>query len=388
MKDINLLKSLPHGSVVYGVDAHSANKQKRTGVEQYSRYLIQAMKPHALREDERVVLYSFKKLDDELGALPKQWHGSLLKWKIKRGWMSIRFSWEMLQRAPRVLFVPGQALPKICPKATVTTIHDVAFKRRPDLYEPKLRRRLERVTKRSVKKAAKILTPSEATKNDLVELYKVNKDRIHVTPLAVDTHTFHPYTPQEAQPAMQKYRMSPHFFLTVGRLEKKKNITTLIRAFEIFKRRRGVGDPYELVLIGEPGYGYDRIKTFIERSSYKDQIRQLGYVEDQEMALLMSQASAYVFPSWYEGFGIPNLEAMAVETPLITSDIPVHREVVGEAGILVSPKESEDWAGAFERLVQNASLQETLKQKGKERVAMYSWEKTAEETWKVLQSFL
>lgn len=387
-QNLNLLTLKPTGQTVYGIDVLSANKQKRTGVEQYCRSLIEHMKTHRLEGGERVVLYSIDKLGDALGTFPQGWTSRVLKWPPRQGWMSLRVSWEMLRRKPSVLFVPGQALPVVCPRATVTTIHDLAFARRSDLYEPATRKRLKRVTKRAIKKATKIIVPSEATKKDLVELYHVAEARVVVIPEAADTNLFRRYTQEETRPALQKYRLGTNFFLVVGRLEKKKNIINLIRAFELFKSRRGMGDPFELVFVGEPGYGCGEMKKYFELSSHKAQIRQLGYVEDEEVAQLMSQAIAYLFPSWYEGFGIPNLEAMAAGTVLVSSDIPAHREVVGDAGLLVAPEEPEAWAHALERIVKDGTLRTELIAKGAERVKQFSWQKTAEQTWEVLKSLV
>lgn len=395
--DLNLLTTKTTGQAIYGIDASSANKEKRTGVENYCRSIIEHMKAHALKVEERVVLYSNTKLDQTLGMLPQGWSSAALGWALGKGWMKIRMSWEMLRRKPNVLFVPGQALPIICPRATVTTVHDLAFARRPDLYEPATRKRLERVTKQVVKKARKIIVPSQATKQDLIELYRADASRVVVIPEAADTNLFRRYTQEEARPVLQKYRLGTNFFLVVGRLEKKKNITNLVRAFELFKSRRGMGDPFELVFVGEPGYGYGEMKKLVEISQHKTQIRQLGYISDEEVAPLMSQATAYLFPSWYEGFGIPNLEAMAVGTVLVTSDIPTHREVVGDAlrqaqglaaGLLVPPGEPEAWAHALERIVKDGMLRTELIAKGAERVKQFSWQKTAEQTWEVLRSLV
>lgn len=385
--DLNLLTTKAAGQTVYGIDACSANNVKRTGVENYCRQLIESMKNHALEEGERVVLYSNTKLDQELAVMPQGWSSSVLSWPPGRGWMSMRVSWEMLRRKPDVLFVPGQALPIVCPASTVTTVHDLAFARRPDLYEPKTKNRLVHVTKRAVKKAVRIIVPSQATKQDLIELYRVDSARVVVISEAV-SNLYRFYTQEEARATLQKHRLGTNFFLVVGRLEKKKNVTNLVRAFELFKNRRGMGDPFEIVFIGLPGYGYDEMKKYFERSAHKEHIRQLGYLPDEEVAILTSQAIAYVFPSWYEGFGIPNLEAMAAGTPLIASDISVHREVVGDAGLLVPPAEPEAWAHAFERIVKDGTLRHELRAKGAQRVKQFSWEKTAEQTWEVLRSLV
>jgi glycosyltransferase involved in cell wall biosynthesis len=362
---------------VYAIDAWIPDQGHMTGVQQYSFQLIQAMMKHALLENERVVLYTYKPLVGALADLPAGWEERVLAWPPRRGWMSLRVGWEILRRPPNVLFVPGQGLPLVCPRSTVTTIHDLAFVRRPDLYHPTVRGRLRRATKSAVKKATKILVPSQTTKNDLIKIYKVPDERIVVTHLA----------PSSLFPLPSP--LTPHpFFLTIGRLEKKKNITTLIRAFELFKSRRGVGDPFELVLVGSPGFGYGEIKKYIELSPFKDQIRELGYVPNDEAQELMRTATAYVFPSWYEGFGIPNLDAMASGTPLITSDIPVHREVVGDAGLFVPPESPEAWARAFEQIARDSTLRDSLIEKGKHRVAEFSWDKTAGETWDVMRGLV
>lgn len=270
----------------------------------------------------------------------------------------------------------------------VTTIHDLAFARRPDLYEPAVRKRLARATKRAVKKAARIIVPSQATKQDLVELYRALDARVVVIPEAADNGLFRRLTQEDARPVLNKHRLGTQYFLLVGRLEKKKNVAGAIRAFELFKSRRGMGDPFELVLVGEPGYGWEEIKRHIDLSPHKAQIRQLGYLPDEEVAPLMSQATAFLFPSWYEGFGIPNLEAMAAGTMLIASDIPAHREVVGDAGLLVAPGEPEAWARAMERIAGDAALKTDLRAKGSQRVQQFSWQKTAEQTWEVLRSLV
>ena len=140
--------------------------------------------------------------------------------------------------------------------------------------------------------------------------------------------------------------------------------------------------------MGEPGYGYNEIKKYIDLSPHKESIRTLGYLPDEEVAPLMSAATAYLFPSWYEGFGIPNLEAMAAGTTLITSDIPAHQEVVGDGALLVPPGEPEAWAHALELVVKEGSLRTELVERGKQRVTAFSWNKTAAMTLDNLRSLV
>jgi len=383
--ELNLLSGTGGGERVFVIDASSANKERRTGVENYAREVIEAMKKQALREGEKVLLYSPTALDETLGTLPEGWSSAVLDWPLGRGWMAGRVRWELMRKKPSVLFVPAQAIPH-APKGVqiVTTIHDVAFARQPDLYEPSVRKRLQKVTRRAVRRAHTILVPSQATASDLLELYKVSQERIVVTPLAPSIRQ----SATDPAKTLQHYRLGTKYFLTVGRLEKKKNISTLIKGFELFKSRRGVGDPYELILVGEPGFGYEELKKYLDFSPQKNLIRSLGYVPDEQVAHLMSQATAYAFPSWYEGFGIPNLEAMAAGTALLASDIPAHTEVVGDAGLLVPPTDAEQWAQAMENIVRDPSVRQTLIDNGSERVKTFSWQITAQKTWEVLRSLV
>lgn len=382
----NLLTPSATKGVMYGIDASSANKERRTGVENYAHHLLEALKKHSLMEGERVFFYSPTPLEGELSQMSQGWESRVVAWSGK-GWMKLRMSWEMLRRKSDVLFVPAQGLPLWCPTKIVSVIHDVAFKRRPDLYDSKVRKRLHRFTKQAIKKSTRIIVPSEATKQDVVELYGVAPERLVVIPEAA-SEVFQNYSLEQEAAVLQKHRLGTKYFLAVGRLEKKKNLSTLIRGFELFKSRRGLGDPYELILVGEPGYGFGEIKQYLDRVSAKEQIRLLGYVEDDELAKLVSAATAYVFPSWYEGFGIPNLEAMASGTPLITSDIPVHREVVGDAALFADPADPEQWAQALERLVHEDGLAEELVQKGSERVKQFSWGAAAAQTWELLRTLV
>lgn len=397
--ELNLLQHKAKDVVTYGIDASSANKEVRTGVENYARYLLKAMKPRALGGDsqqiennlkanERVFLYSPSVLADDLDAPVHNWQPMVLRWLFSRGWMAGRVSLEMLFRAPDVLFVPGQTLPHITPKHTVTTVHDIVASRAPHLVDPKTRRRLLIATKRATKKADRIFCPSEFTKQELIDVYKVPAEEIIVTPLAADPTVFKKLSEEEVRLTLQNLRVGTNFFLFVGRLEKKKNVTTLVRAFELFKQDRGLGDPFELVLVGNFGYGAEELKTFIQRSTVREQIRLLGHRTDNEVAALMNQATAYVFPSWYEGFGLPNLEAMSCGTPVITSDIPPHREVCGNAAMFVAPGEPESWGQAMKKMAYDGTLRDDLRQKGFERAKQFSWDKTAAQTWEVLRTLV
>ncbi|MBU1705988.1 MAG: glycosyltransferase family 1 protein [Candidatus Uhrbacteria bacterium] len=365
--------------MVIGIDASSANRAKRTGVQWYAYNLLEEFKKLATTDD-RVVLYLDAPLLDDMKSLPNNWEARVLKWSLP-GWNTFRLSWEMWRRPPDVLFVPANKIPLIHPKKTVTTIHDIGPDRVPNVYEPKVRQQVKAATKAAVKGASKIFTVSQFTKSELVSVYMVLKEKMIVTPLAADTTRYQKLEASKINPVLAKYRLGRSYFLHVGRLENKKNLGTIIRAFETFKSTRGLGDPFELVLVGSPGFGYSTIKQYINGSSAKDSIRELGYVDEADVPAIMNQATAYLFPSWYEGFGIPALETMACGTVLIASDIGALREVAADAAIFVSPSEPEAWARALDRIASEPTVREEFEQKGLERVKEFSWKKTAELTW-------
>ncbi|MEK7451738.1 MAG: glycosyltransferase family 1 protein [Patescibacteria group bacterium] len=377
--------------IIYAIDAWSANQKKKSGVETYAYQLIQTMKQHPLEQNERVVLYSPTKLQGPLAELPNGWEEKTLSWPFRFGWMQGRVSLELFRRPPSVFFVPAQGIPRRLPTVScpiVTTIHDVGFARRPDLYDAASRKRLVKLTKRSVRNASHLITISEFSKSEIVSIYRVSPDRITTTHLAADTSIYKQLSQEEIEPVLERNRLGKHFFLYVGRLDQKKNVETIIRAFDQFKLDRGVGDPYELVLVGEPGFGFASMKNWIDHARSKDQIHTLGYLETSDIAALMNAATAFLFPSWYEGFGIPNLEALACGAPLILSDIPAHREVIGDAGLFVSPENADAFAKAMKQIVEDPTFKETLNQKGLARTALFDWKKTAEKTWEVLKGLV
>jgi glycosyltransferase involved in cell wall biosynthesis len=247
-------------------------------------------------------------------------------------------------------------------------------------------------TKFAARHAAHLFVPSASTKRDLQEFYRVPESRITVTPLAPDHDRFDRLTEGDVERVRQKYQLSPSYFLTVSRLEEKKNIVNLIRAFELFKSRRGLGDPFQLLLVGKPGFGYEKIKSFLASSSSSslkggsdNSIRELGWVNEDEVPALMKGALAYVYPSWYEGFGISAVEAMAAGTALIVSDLPVMHEVAEEAAWYAHPDEPEAFASLFARVIDQPVSREQLIEAGKLRVRDFQWQETAGKTLEVLR---
>lgn len=363
-----------------GIDAHLLLRQRATGVERYARFLLDRMMV-TTPDGVRVTLYGHGGKPEWL-SLPATWTWKRLAWPLGRGWTHGRLSLEMLVNPPDVLFIPGHEVPMLMRSKTkvVTTLHDVAFKHRPETYTPSAVQRQDLAVRRAVKRANRILTPSEATKLDLAEFYNVDFGRVTVTHLAPTMPT------TGSADALERLQLRPNlYFMFISRLEAKKGVVDLIRAFTLLKQRLGHGNPHQLALVGSFGFGSDAIKQAINDSGVADEIRVLGYVPDDDVATLLRNALCLVMPSRAEGFGIPVVEAMAAGCPVIASNIPVLQEVCGEACAMSRVADVSSLLDVMQRMVFDGGMREKLIADGNERAKAFSWEKAAQVTWDVIQ---
>lgn len=376
--------------MIIGIDASRANKPNRTGVEWYAFHLIQELKKLTAGDRHSWVLYTREPLTGPLAELPKNWYEVRAGWPPRRLWTQVRMSWEMWRRPSDVLFVPAHVLPLIRPDRSVVTIHDVGFRRFPKLYSPQDISYHEATTKHISKTQARIITVSEFSGRELSQLYGANTNRIAITHCGVDHDLYKPIPdPRELEDKLRTLQIPQPYFLSVGRLEAKKNIANLVKAFTSWKSSRGIGDPMHLVLAGAPGHQYGEIKKAIDASPFKHQIIELGYVKEEDKPYLMNGATALAHVSWYEGFGIPPVEAMACGCPVIAANNSSLPEVLGEGNALfVAPDQVDAIARAFERMANDATLRGDLKHKGIARAARYTWKATAEATLPVLTQWL
>ncbi len=361
--------------MLIGIEASRANRPQKTGVEWYAYLLIQELKKLAAAERHSWFLYSNQPLSKGLEKGPSNWHERRLAWPPKYLWTQARLSWEMKRRSPEILFVPAHVLPRFAPKRSVVTIHDVGFHRYPGLYPARQASYHEWATRDIVENAGKIITVSEFSKQEIVEIYGADPKKIFVTPLGLDHAMYIPGKKNTERP----------FALYVGRLEKKKNIANLVRGFTAW--RESADSNLELILAGMPGSGYEEIKKAIEGSSVKEDIHLPGYISEEQKIKLMQEAQLYIQPSYYEGFGLPPLEAMCCGTPVIASLGNSMIEMIGEEhALFFAPDDQEALVKGF-AMMQDEKIRADLIKKGLEQVKKYTWKKTAEQTLDILTTW-
>lgn len=363
-----------------GIDASRANKPKRTGTEWYSFHLIQEFKT-IIPVDVTVRLYTREPLLPDFFPLPPNWQVKMLNWPPKYLWTLLRLSWEMLVSPCDVLFVPAHGLPLILPKRTVLTLHDIGFERFPQLYK-KIQVWYHRfVVRQAYRRASSIITISEFSKQELLDVYGSPKGNLLVVPLAGEAE-FKLDAQSKEKVAEQLGVANPYFFF-VGRIEHKKNVLNIVRSFAL--HAKDFPDTH-LVLAGAPGNAYDEVISEIQKNNLTERIHVLSWVPQEHIVLLMAGALAYVFPSRYEGFGIPILEAMASGTPVITSDRGACAEVAGGAALLVDPEDVSAITKAMKEVIDNLCREELIVL-GLARAKEFSWRNTAQLTWDVIKKF-
>ena len=364
---------------IIGIDASRANTTNRTGVEEYVYQVCKyANKQISKHEGVELVLYLREDPIAEFrDILSSDVQIKVLRWPPKRLWTQVRLSWEMLVHPPDVLFIPGHVFPLIHPKKTVMTIHDVAASAFPKSYNWFERWYSLWAARVAMKRLWKVIVPSEFTKK---ELGAGNRELVSVVPLAYDEKYRVIEDTQAIDTALHKYNIKKPFLLSVGRIEAKKNTARVVQAFNKLKSNHQSSiSNLQLVLVGGKGHGHEDVLREIGRSPYKDDIILPGFVSDEDLPYIMNDAVVFVFPSLYEGFGIPILEAFACGTPVVTSSITSCKEVAGDAAVLVDPLEVEDIVSGIEQAMSREHVQ-----KGLERVKAFSWENTVKPTLDVI----
>lgn len=373
--------------MLIGVDVSRANKTHRTGVEWYAYHVASELARMPEAAHHEWLAYTPSALLPDLRTAIPSWTERRLTWPPKYLWTQARLSYEMYTLPPELLFVPAHVLPRIVPKRTFVTVHDVGFHRFPQLYKPIQVAYHEISTRDIAHSDAHVLTVSEFSKQEIMEAYGIAADRITVTPLGIDPiHA--PQSLVNQQRVREKFGLGDDpFVMFVGRLEEKKNVRRLVEAFLTLAEERS---DVLCVLGGLPGRNWSSIQGMVDRHPQGTRVRVTGYLSEEDKCALLSAASCYVQPSFYEGFGLPILEAMACGTVVVSSSAGALPEVGGDAVFsYVDPRSVDELTLSMKRSLDLALTErDAWIQRGRERSACYTWQETARQTLAAFERYV
>jgi glycosyltransferase involved in cell wall biosynthesis len=315
----------------------------------------------------------------ELDAYP---HVEVVKLRPANALLRIPFGLPLvtLRRAIDVLHVTYNAPPlSLCP--TVVTIHDISFEHYPQFFSPRDYAVLKTLVPMSARRAARVITVSQHARREIVERYGIPAERVAVTYEAA-AEQFRPVVDPLLQQAVRsKYGIgAARYLLALGNLQPRKNIGRLVEAFAQIAGEQGADENLRLVVAGKAQWRESDIFGAVQQAGLAERVVFPGYVDDADLPALYSAAEAFVYPSLYEGFGLPPLEAMACGAPVICSNAASLPEVVGDAAVLVDPTDTPALARALASVLASPEQQEALRSGGLRRAALFSWDRCASET--------
>ncbi len=268
----------------------------------------------------------------------------------------------------------------------VLTVHDLAFMHYPDMAGHFRELYLKCLIKQSAIKSHKIIAVSDSTRQDLIKFWNIDPGKIKVIYSGLDERFTTCINPSAVEEYKRKKGLPERFILCTGDMEKRKNLIMLLRAFLIVIRDFNIS--VRLVIAGRPGNDYKNLLNFIERENLKKDVIFTGYVPSEELPFLFTSATVFAYPSLYEGFGFPILEAFACRTPVVASSSSSIPEVAGNGALLLSPFEPVLWASAFRELLSDREKREDLVKRGLKRLPLFTWRNTAIETMKVYKEMI
>lgn len=380
-----------------GIDIRCLAEGKRTGVEEYTLALLSGLFKRCPENEYILFFNAWKKTPDFSWATKypnvtvKMFHfpNKLLNFSL---WY-LRFpKLDTLVGGTDIFFLPNLNFAAVSHKTKlVVTAHDLSFELFPDTFS--LKRRIWHFFihfKRLVLSADRVMAVSESTKNDLIDYYGVPKEKITVIYSGIGEQ-FHTMSHNDTDliRVQEKYHLPYRFILSLATLEPRKNIPALISAYDALQAQ---GHPtlskYSLVIAGTRGWKYEETFAAIAHSPYKDKIILPGFIADEDKTALYNLASIFVYPSFYEGFGFPPLEAMACGVPVIASHSSSLPEIMGDAGILIDPYQPDELFQALKQTLLDPVLTDTLHKKSQVRAKNFRWEKTVQETISLFHSLI
>lgn len=364
-------------TMLIGIDGNEANVDDKVGISEFAYRLLSEFYK---KKSENLQFEVFLKQQPNR-EMPKA--ASFWKYKIvgpKPFWTQVGLPLALFSQVhrPDVFFSPTHYAPRFSPVPTVVSIMDLSFLQFPHLFNAGDLRKLKSWTAYSVRKAARVITISQSSKDDIIDEYKVAKDKVKVVYLGIKKEE----KTKSMSETLSKHNVKSPFILFVGTLQPRKNIAGLIHAFSKVKEKN---PDLELVIIGKKGWMYEDILEAPEKFGVEKDVKFLDFVKDEELPSFYKNAVCFVLPSLYEGFGLPVLEAMKYGCPVITSNISSMPEAGGDAALYVNPDSIEDIAEKIEKVVGDPKLAESMRKKGLLQVKKFNWEKSANDVLTVLK---
>ena len=295
-------------------------------------------------------------------------------------WNRLKFPpLELMGFRADLLHCPDYLIPPTMNKNIILTIHDLAFVRFPQFNFDWFIKKYTREVKKNAHISRKIIADSASTKNDIIRFFKIAPAKVEVIYLAADSIFKKLPEKDKDKNVLKKYKINKKYILSVGTIEPRKNFITLIKAFNHIKQKKADFN-YKLVITGRTGWKSEATYLERENSPYRDDILFIGRIPDKDLVQIYNQAELFIYPSLFEGFGLPPLEAMSCGLPVIASDTSSLKEVIGDAGILTTAGDESKLKKQILHVLENEEIKEELKRKSFIRAKIFSWEETAQKT--------
>jgi len=398
--------------MIIGIDGNEANVENRVGIGEYAYELLmqfyesQKSKVKSQNHNSKFKIYLKNKPINDFPKEQERWRYSVFGPRKLWTQFALPLNLYFIRPRPDVFFSPTHYAPRFSPIPTVISIMDLSYIHFPEMFKRLDLYQLRNWTAYSVRNAKRVLTISQASKDDIIREYHVAPDKVVVTHPGVKKFSiFNFQFSMKSQfsnfeKIRNKYGIRKDYILFVGTLQPRKNITRLIEAFSKILRYKDTKILSEkkspsilvsqypsisLVIVGKKGWLYEEILEAPKKFGIEDRVKFLGFVSDEDLPLFYQNALCFVLPSLYEGFGLPVLEAMQYGCPVITSNVSSLPEAGGDAALYVDPKNVSDISNKIKMLINDDKLRQEMIEKGYKQIKKFSWEKTARETLRVLE---
>lgn len=366
--------------MIIGIDASRAVSTQRTGTEGYAYFLTRALLPLMSLRGHQARLYFNE--PPPPGLFPPMPDLKAVVIPSRRLWTHVRLAWELRQRPPDLFFTPAHVIPWHYAGRSVATVHDLGYHYYPQTHTWSQLAYLKWSTRHNGRVSHRLIADSEVTKRDLIHFYHVPPAKIQVVYPGIDPAVQLVTEEAEIQRVLQTYQVHPPYLLYLSTLQPRKNLLRLIRAYA----QSGV--PHQLVIAGKKGWLAQPILEELFRLPLEVSRKIIlpGFVPEQDKSALITGATALLYPSLYEGFGFPLIEAQVCGTPVLAANSSSLPEIAGEGALLIDPLDVAAIAEGIRQLTRDPLLRYELAQSGLENARRFTWERAAEMVMAVLET--